>query len=87
MQPLCKGGGILIYIAEHIIYSRHKEIESTDIESVWIEVNVKNCKSFTVCYVSTPPSSNIEWCESFSKEIENVLTLNDDVYILGDINF
>ena len=37
-HPSGKGGGIHIYIAEHIDYSRHKEIESSDIESVLIEV-------------------------------------------------
>ena len=86
-HPSGKGGGILIYIAEHIDYSRHKEIESSDIESVWIEVHIKNSKSFLVCSVYRPPSSNIEWCESFSKEIEKALTLNDEIYIMGDINY
>ena len=85
--PSGKGGGILIYVAEHIDYSRHKEIESSDIESVWIEVHIKNSKSFLICSVYRPPSSSIEWCESFSKEIEKALMLNDEIYIMGDINY
>ena len=44
-HPSGKGGGIVIYISEHIDYSRHKEIESSDLESVWIEVHIKNSKS------------------------------------------
>ena len=40
-HPSGKGGGILIYVAEHIDYSRRKEIESTDIESTWIEIKKK----------------------------------------------
>ena len=45
-NPSGKGGGILIYVAEHINYSRRKGIESTDIESVWLEIKIKNSKSF-----------------------------------------
>ena len=82
-----KGGGILIYVAEHIDYSRRKDLEITDVESIWIEVKIKNSKSFLVCSVYRPPTSHIEWCESFSKEIEKALSLNDEIYILGDINF
>ena len=75
-HPSGKGGGILMYVAEHIDYSRRKEIESTDIESMWIEIEIKNSKSYLICSVYRPPSSNIEWCESFSKEIEKALTLD-----------
>ena len=40
-HPSGKGGGILIYVAEHIDYARRKEIESTDIASIWIEIKKK----------------------------------------------
>ena len=57
-HPSGKGGGILIYVAEHIDYSQQKEIESIYIESIWKEI--KNSKSFLICSVYRPPSSNIE---------------------------
>ena len=36
-----KCGGVLIYIADHINYSRRQAIESSDIESIWIKVKFK----------------------------------------------
>ena len=75
-HPSGKGSLILIYVADHIDHSRRKEIESTDIESIsdWIEVNIKNSKSFLICSVHRPLSSNLEWCgSSISEEIEKVL--------------
>ena len=29
----------------------------------------------------------MEWCENLSKQIEDSLTIRDEVYIMGDINF
>ena len=35
------GGGILMYIANHVTYTRRTEFESQNIESIWIEVQLK----------------------------------------------
>ena len=40
------GGGVLIYIRDYINYTRRIDIETSDIKSVWIEIKLKNSKSF-----------------------------------------
>ena len=35
------GGGILMYIANHVTYTRRTDFESQYIESIWIEVQLK----------------------------------------------
>ena len=80
------GGGIIIYIAEHINYIRRYDLESADIESVWLEVCVPNSKSFLICSVYRPPSAKAEWIESFSKQIDNSSSKCAEIYIMGDIN-
>ena len=41
-----KGGGVLIYVADHVDYERRIDLESTEVESIWIEIKMKNSKSF-----------------------------------------
>ena len=82
----CKGGGILVYIAEHVNYVRRKDIESIETESVWLEIIVKNSKPFLLCSFYRPPSSNADWFEYFSKEIDHAQTISDEIYIAGDMN-
>ena len=55
----------------------HKDLESQEIESVWIEIALRNNKPFLLCSVYRPPSSHAEWCELFLKQIERAS---------GDIN-
>ena len=41
-----KGGGVLFYVADHINYVRRNNLESSDIESIWLEIKLKNNKHF-----------------------------------------
>ena len=38
------GGGVLIYIANHFNYVRRNDLKSQNIESIWLEVKLKNSK-------------------------------------------
>ena len=82
-----KCGGVLIYVADHIEYERRIDLESSEVESIWIEIIIKNSKLFLVCAVYRPPSSNAEWCEIFAEQIEKSFSITDKIYIMGDINY
>ena len=43
-------------------------------------------KSFLFCSVYRPPSSKSEWIDTFCLQIENLLILNNEIYIVGDLN-
>ena len=36
-----RGGGVVVYIADYIRYKRRTDLESVDIESIWLEINLK----------------------------------------------
>ena len=36
-----RGGGIVVYIADYIRYKLRTDLESADIESIWLEINLK----------------------------------------------
>ena len=42
------GGGILVYIANHLNYTRRNDLESQNVESIWLEIKLKNSESFLV---------------------------------------
>ena len=68
------GGGILVYIANHLNYTRRNDLESQNVESIWLEIKLKNSKSFLVCSVYRPPSAKSEWIDFFSEQIDKALT-------------
>lgn len=80
------GGGIIVYIREGIVYKRRNDLESNDLESVWIEVCPTNGKSFLVCFMYRHPSSAIVWNEYFENSLESVLGEEREIFILGDFN-
>ena len=80
------GGGIVIYIGNHINYVRRTDLETQDIESMWIEIRIKNSNSFLVCSVYRPPSAKTDWLEQFSKQIESATSTFSEIYLMGDFN-
>ena len=81
-----KGGGNLIYLNNNMNYIRRKDIECNEIESVWVEIRLRNSKPFLLCSAYRPPPSNAIWCEHFSKQIEKASTYTDEIYIFRVIN-
>ena len=57
-----RGGGVVVYIADHIKYKRRNDLESSEIESIWLEINLKKHKIFSVY---RPPSSHVQWINEF----------------------
>ena len=58
-----KGGRIVINIKQDVQFKRSKDIR---IESIWIDIKLKNSEQFLVCSVYRPPVAKAEWFESFS---------------------
>ena len=46
-----RGGRVVVYIADHINYKRRNDLESSEIESIWLEINLKNTKPFLISSV------------------------------------
>ena len=80
------GGGIVIYIANHINYVRRYELETENVESVWPEIKIKNSKSFLICSVYMPPSAKTEWFNHFAEQLEKLENKLNEFYVMGDLN-
>ena len=80
------GGGIIIYIAEKVPYKRRRDLETNDIESVWIEFVYPNTKAFLINCLYRPPSALQSWIDKYELQLDIVDTKKGEYYILGDLN-
>ena len=81
------GGGIMIYVNKSVEAKRRVDLESKDIESIWIEICPhKSKRPLVVSGVYRPPSAKKEYNIILGKNIENAYLENKELVILGDFN-
>ena len=81
------GGGLIICIKSYLSFTHHVDMESNDLESIWVEFKHNKQKSFYISYCYRPPSSTIDWIAKFENNIEKAISDNREIMILGDLNF
>ena len=80
------GGGIIVYIKSGLSYSRRTDLEP-NIESVWIELTLKNSSSILVGFIYRKPSCNLTaWSETMETNLEIAYTEDKEIMLLGDFN-
>ena len=65
---------------------RRRDVECDDIELLWIELMLPRCMSFLVGFIYRPSGCTIRTDREIVSNIENVLCLTTDVYLLVDVN-
>ena len=82
-----KGGGVCIYIKEGINWERREDLESKNIENIWVEIFFKNSHSFLICCIYRPPDTSKYLSKTFNNDFDDVLRpLTKEVILLGDCN-
>ena len=84
------GGGVAVYVAEHLNYNRLKDPRdlspNIDVESIWFELSPQKTKKILVGAIYKPPDSNAStFTESLEKILSNFTT--NETILLGDFNF
>ena len=51
-----RGGGVMVYVPENICTRRRHDLESTDVEALWIEARILGRKVL-ICNVYRPPDA------------------------------
>lgn len=81
------GGGIIIYIKQDLIYKRRTDLESKDIESVWIELCPPKRPKHLLCTAYRNPDYDLkQWIESFETQLTNAYLEGHQLSIMGDFN-
>ena len=78
------GGGCLVYIANHLCFTRLKSFESTDIEGIWLKI-MFDLSAFIVGSIYRPPSDS-EFFQRFYITLEKVWLKYKNVIVIGDLN-
>ncbi len=78
-------GGILVYVAEHLLSERIPNLETFWDECLWVKINIKH-NTYFICTIYRPPSSPVEFWEMLNRNIETVIETSNNIILLGDIN-
>jgi len=81
------GGGIIIYIKQDLIYKRRTDLESKDIECVWIELCPPKRPKHLLCTAYRNPDYDLkQWLENFETHITNAFLEGHQLSLMGDFN-
>jgi len=89
----CDKGGALLYVKENIICERRRDLEnlvykSSELESVFVEVNIKDKKNKIYGCIYRHPSMDLEYfTKHFFEKLMNKLASEKKIsYLMGDFN-
>ena len=77
--------GLCVYIKSDIQYTRKKDLESDDVESLWIELQLP-ARSVFIGFIYRNPRDMFVWEDQFCDMLDNIVTLNKECLLLGDLN-
>lgn len=81
-----RGGGLICYIKNCIVYKEVSNFNADNVESLWVEVKLPHSKPFLVGTVYRPPDANADYLSTLDSMFQHYTALYDDVIILGDFN-
>jgi exonuclease III len=82
------GGGVALYVNENITYKVREDLSLDNIECLWVEV--PGCEDKTpilVCVMYRPPSADSEYYEHMIDCLSRAVAENNDILVLGDLNY
>ena len=86
------GGGVIMYIAQHLVFQHRSELQSKSFEHLWADVRI-NGKIFAINGLYRPPNESALDHQTFLETAENILhkLSNYDKanykVLAGDLNF
>ena len=61
-------------------------LEQHNVETVWIEIQIKYCKPILLCFLYRNPAERIDWIDRFISMMDHAHNQTNDIIILGDFN-
>ena len=82
----CNGGGILIYIKRGTPCKRLRIYESSEIESIVVELRIGSKKLCILTIYRSEPITPDDFFTDISKSLDVILNAYENIIIIGDIN-
>ena len=78
-----------MHLSDDLKWKRQTDLETEEIECIWVEVDIFNSKSFGGC-IYRPPNSSSYLRKDFNKNLNKMLpkvnNLSTEMFLLGDTN-
>ena len=71
---------------KNISYVRRFDLESSNIETIWLQVAIENNKSHLLCFINRASKSPQSWIDSVEKQMEFAESSNMNLSVIGDFN-
>ena len=79
-------GGVLCYVKDHMSSKLNVDIFDTDVEGIFIEINLPKTKPILIGSIYRPPDCRVEFMDKLDTLFQRCNNVYDDIYILGDFN-
>ena len=80
------GGGLIIYLSNNIRAKRRPDLESSNNETMWVEMKLKGL-AVLLCNCYRPPSAGVEFWDSFQCQLDKAKRGSiRNILISGDLN-
>lgn len=80
------GGGLIVYLSNNIKGKRRLDLESSNSETLWIELKIKGL-TLLLCNCYRPPSSGVEFWDSFQCQLDKAKRGPiKNILVAGDLN-
>ncbi|MCG8047471.1 MAG: reverse transcriptase domain-containing protein, partial [Candidatus Thiodiazotropha endolucinida] len=80
------GGGLVLYHRNSLRCRRRPELEVSNIETLWSELNLPNTRPILICSVYRPPNAQAVWVELFEEELSIAQATGLEMVLMGDFN-
>ena len=83
-----KHTGLVVYIHDSIykFITRRADLETDEIECIWIEFKQNKSASLLVCFMYRNPAETIDWIDKYENMIDNAQQKGLEIIIQGDFN-
>ena len=76
----------MLYYRNSLTCQRKKDLEISNIETLWLEVTLPKSKPFLLCTIYRPPNVNSDWIDAFEEELSIAQTTGLKIIVMGDLN-
>ena len=80
------GGGVAMYIRNSLTFIRRNDLETDDIECIWIEIKCKQKQPVLICSLYRPPSCSVDFIGKLSEIIDRVSCECKETIVTVDFN-
>jgi hypothetical protein len=78
--------GIAVYISNSITFIRRNDLETVDIECLWLEVKLPHFSPILIGYIYRNPCVGVAWYDDFTTMLDKVASNTKEIILLGDLN-